>query len=53
MKDVHYGPGYGLTIGLLVYSFAGIAHELRNEMEGTLSRVLEAEAYAELDVVTL
>ena len=32
-----------------------IAHELRNEMAGPLSRVLEAEAeaHAELDVVPL
>ena len=29
------------------------AHELRNEMERTLSRVLEAEAHAELVVVIL
>jgi hypothetical protein len=30
-----------------------ITHELRNEMAGPLSRVLEAEAHAELDGVPL
>jgi hypothetical protein len=29
------------------------AHELRNEMKGNLSHVLEAEVYAELDMVLL
>ena len=37
----------------LCASITPTAHELRNEMEGILSRVLKAEAYAELDMVAL
>ncbi len=43
--------GKGPTVyAILLMEDPAQAHELCNEMEGILSRVLKAEAYAELDM---